>query len=230
MQGVERPRAGQFGDVRRGLTGHGVELDDPERGDVLEEGRLGGSGVALAEQSREVATNLDDRVPRGQQRRVAHEQRVGRGGVRLVDIALEESARIDVEAHGPRSSERTSRTLLARRPARCLAKSLPRSRRDPSLGHALLDPCSARQRPEHGFRPSAVGDAQHLAALGTVEVLRQPLLQLAHSDVRHVGTLADACVYKMGYILGAVIERYTRLVARVRASRSHRLSLVRGRR
>jgi hypothetical protein len=92
MQCVERPRPRHLGDVRCHLADDTVEPDDPERGDVIEEGHLRGCGVTLIKQSREVATNLDDRVSRRQQRGVACQQGTGRGGVGLVNVPLQQGA------------------------------------------------------------------------------------------------------------------------------------------
>jgi len=53
---------------------------------------------SAGEHAGEVAPNLDDRVPGCQQRRIAAQQRVGRVGVRLGDVALEQRARVGVQA------------------------------------------------------------------------------------------------------------------------------------
>ena len=50
MQRVEGPRAGELGDVGCGLTGDAVELHDPERGDVVDEGAF--AAVARSSSSR----------------------------------------------------------------------------------------------------------------------------------------------------------------------------------
>lgn len=67
----------------------------------------------------------------------------------------------------------------ARRPARDVAQRLSRALRDPSACDALIDSRTPWKRPEDGLRSTAIGDANHLAALGTIEVPRKALLELA---------------------------------------------------
>ena len=125
MQRVQRPGTGELGDVRRHGARDLVELDDPEGCEVIHEGGLRRGGITFVEQAGEIATDLDERVTRGQERGVARKQRIGDVGVGFVDVALEQGARVHIEAHSPRSSDRTSSTRLRALQRRSSGSSSP---------------------------------------------------------------------------------------------------------
>ena len=81
----------------------------------------------------------------------------GRAEVRFVDVAPQQSARIDVRTGSrPTILGEDIQNALARRPARYVTNPSPEPAVIP-LGNSLLDPRSARQRPEHGLgRPRSV--------------------------------------------------------------------------
>ena len=110
VEGVERPHAGRLGDRGSRFARCLVELDDRDGAKVIGERGPRGGEIASHEEAGEVSANLDDRVPGGQERAIGSQQRVSGSGIGLLDVPLEQGARVDVGAHSPRSSARTSST------------------------------------------------------------------------------------------------------------------------
>src|SRR5262249_47656551 len=118
----------RLGEVAGALAGGRIELHDQHARPVGAEHAPQSGALGPLEEACEVAEHLHPRMPGGYPCRIGHEQPFTCCALIFVDIALEQGARIDVEAHSPRSSaSASSMWMLARaRRTRAGAATLPR--------------------------------------------------------------------------------------------------------
>ena len=143
-------RPGQLGDAGRCLAGDLVELDDAERREILDERRPSRGRVAARRAAARGCGEPRRRcgAPSAATCRSRAWHRRPRG-IGLVDVALEQRARVDVEAHSPRSSASTSSTrwrALQRRAGAQSRRSRPARSSPPR--------CPRRSRARPGSGPS----------------------------------------------------------------------------
>ncbi len=111
VQRIKRPSAGLLGNLSRCRTHGRIELDNAEALPVV--GELGHRirVVCTVEESSKVPPRLDQRVAAGHPVIVAGKVGLARTALHLLNIELEQSTRVHVQGHAPRSSASTSATV-----------------------------------------------------------------------------------------------------------------------
>src|SRR5262249_16849745 len=104
VQRVERANLERLGEIAGAVAGSRVELDDEHSRPVCAEGTSRTRALGTLQEAAQVAEYLDPRQAGGHPGGIRQHQLLAGGALVLFDVALEERAGVDVDAHSPRSS------------------------------------------------------------------------------------------------------------------------------